>query len=302
MNRKVKSTLGLVGLLILILLIGGAYILIFQRGTIKSDQKKLAELKANHYNTEQLKVQLLALEKKASVLDSILAKRKFNIPQNLSSISFFNFLNKVSENFSQDTQTDVEYLDQKSDKDFLYYEYKINGGGDYNDLYQLIYAIEQSKELKKIKNVTLSNYITTDKDGTPNFLVSYTILVDVYFSTNNRFSTTEFVENNLNTPPIYDVFYPLIRNQIPPNVNNLLDVQGAKLLALIPEGAFIADSKGNTYLLWEGQQVYLGYLTKIDYDHNTVSFILNKGGIIEKVDLELEKESANKKNIREKIK
>jgi len=67
------------------------------------------------------------------------------------------------------------------------------------------------------------------------------------------------------------------------------------LLALIPEGAFIADIKGNTYLLWEGQQVYLGYLTKIDYDHNTVSFILNKGGIIEKVDLSLEKEAAYKK-------
>jgi hypothetical protein len=74
-----------------------------------------------------------------------------------------------------------------------------------------------------------------------------------------------------------------------------LDVQGAKLLALIPEGAFLSDSKGNTYLLWEGQQVYLGYLTKIDYDHNTVSFILNKGGIIEKTDLTLEKEIVNKK-------
>jgi hypothetical protein len=72
-------------------------------------------------------------------------------------------------------------------------------------------------------------------------------------------------------------------------------VQGANLLALIPEGAFIADSKGNTYLLWEGQQVYLGYLTKIDYDHNMVSFILNKGGIIEKIDLSLEKEGVNRK-------
>jgi hypothetical protein len=42
-------------------------------------------------------------------------------------------------------------------------------------------------------------------------------------------------------------------------------------------------------LVWEGEQVYLGYLTKIDYDNNSVSFILNKGGIIEKVTLELVK-------------
>ena len=107
--------------------------------------------------------------------------------------------------------------------------------------------------------------IATDKDGTPNFLVNFAMDVNVYFSSDNRFSTTKFVENNLNTSPMYDIFYPLIRSQIPPNLDNLLDVQGAKLLALIPEGAFIQDSKGNTFLLWEGQKVYLGYLTKIDY-------------------------------------
>ena len=97
-------------------------------------------------------------------------------------------------------------------------------------------------------------------------------------------------ENRLRPNPLYDVFYPLIRNEIPPNTNNLLDVQTAQLLALIPEGAFLSDANGTTYLLWEGDPVYLGYLTKIDYENNKVSFILNKGGIIEKVDLLLEKE------------
>jgi hypothetical protein len=111
-----------------------------------------------------------------------------------------------------------------------------------------------------------------------------------YFSSSDRFVTASLVENNLTTSPVYDAFYPIIRNDIPPNYDMLLDVQGAKLLALIPEGAFLSDSKGNTYLVWEGEPVYLGYLTKIDYERNKVSFILNKGGIIEKVELELEKE------------
>ena len=111
----------------------------------------------------------------------------------------------------------------------------------------------------------------------------------VYFSSDSRFAPEQSIENNLSTGPIYDAFYPLIRNEIEPNIDNLLDVQGAKLLALIPEGAFIADTHGSTYLVWEGEQVYLGYLTKIDYENNTVSFILNKGGIIERVTLELER-------------
>ncbi|MDP3831240.1 MAG: hypothetical protein Q8Q47_08215, partial [Ignavibacteriaceae bacterium] len=77
---------------------------------------------------------------------------------------------------------------------------------------------------------------------------------------------------------------------IPPNFDGLLDVQGARLLALVPEGAFVSDMKGNSYLLIEGDQVYLGYLTKIDYKNNSVKFILNKGGIVENVSLELERE------------
>ncbi len=294
MNRKIKNTLALVGLLIVILIVGGAFIFIFQRGKIKADELKLQQLKANHYNPAQLNSEYQGLSAKASVLDSVLAQRKFNIPQNLSSISFYNFLNKVSNSFSPNTHVDVEFMAQKKDNEFFYYEYKISGGGDYGNLFQLIYAIEQSKELKKIKSVTLNNLVSTSKDGTPNFLVSFTITVDVYYSSDNRFATKEYVENNLSASPIYDVFYPLIRNQIPPNVDNLLDVQGAKLLALIPQGAFIADSRGNTYLLWEGQQVYLGYLTKIDYEHNTVNFILNKGGIIENVNLTLERQGTSK--------
>ncbi len=294
MNRKLKNTLVLVGLLILILGVGGAYTFILQRGKINNAKQKIKELDKTHYNTGALKSQYNDLLKKSGVLDSVLSSRKFNIPQNLSSINFFNFVNKVSGNFSPKTQTDVEFEGQKKDKTFFYFTYKLKGSGDFNDLYSLIYAVEQSKELKKISNISITNMITSDKEGLPNFLVTYNMDVNVYFSSDNRFSTANFVENNLNTSPIYDAFYPLIRSQIPPNIDNLLDVQGARLLALIPEGAFISDSKGNTFLLWEGQKVYLGYLTKIDYDHNTVSFILNKGGIIDKVDLSLQKDGTSK--------
>ena len=57
---------------------------------------------------------------------------------------------------------------------------------------------------------------------------------------------------------------------------------------MIPDGAYVADASGNTHLLWEGDEVYLGYLTKIDYSTNEVKFVLNKGGVIEKITLKLE--------------
>ena len=295
MNKKLRSTLSLVGLLLLIVIVSGVYVFVFQRGKLNQKKNKLEELRASNYNTQQLAQQYKDLLKRSTVLDSILAARKFNIPQNLSQIKFYDFINNVSAPYSDESQVDVEFVERKQDKDFFYYDYKLSGKAPYKDLYNLIYAIEHSKELKKITNIALNNLVVTDKDGVPDFLVGFTMNVGVYFSNNDRFATAKLVENNLRTTTPYDAFYPDIRNQIPPNIDNLLDVQGAKLLALIPEGAFVADNKGNTYLVYEGEQVYLGYLTKIDYDKNTVNFILNKGGIIEKVQLALEKEKTKDK-------
>lgn len=293
MNKKLISTLSVLALLIIILVAGGIYLFVVQRGDLSERQDKLAELNKNVYDPVELNNRYQELERKSAELDSILAHRKFNIPQDISSIKFYNFINNIVANFPKETSVNIEYLRQAPDKEFFFHEYKLTGGGNYNDVFKMIYAIEQSKELKKVGKLSLSNLVKTD-DEIPLFLVNFELTAQVYFSADSRFAPAELVENNLSTGPIYDAFYPLIRNEIPPNIDNLLDVQGARLLALIPEGAFVADNKGNTYLVWEGEQVYLGYLTKIDYDNNTVSFILNKGGIIEQVTLQLDRNLSTK--------
>ena len=295
MTRKLKNTLALIGLLLFILTAGGAYILIFQRGELSAKEEKLRELKANDYNTEQLTLQYEDLYKRSMILDSVLAARKFNIPQSLSSVKFYDFVTQLTNGLSEDTKVDVEYGEQKQERDFFYYEYKVKGTAPYNDLYKFIYGIEQSKELKKITSVTLGSLVKNEKEEGPKFLVAFALVVHVYYSNDNRFTTAEFVENNLSARPLYDAFYPLLRNEIPPNTDGLLDIQGAKLLALVPEGAFLSDASGGTFLLWEGEPVYLGYLTSIDYKNNRVKFVINRGGVIEKVELYLEKEETNKK-------
>lgn len=295
MNKKLRSTLVLLALLLIILVAGGAYLYFVQGKSLDEKRAKLKELQAKALDPQELLAQYQELLAKSNRLDSILANREFNIPKDLSSIKFFNFVNNITNGFSDKTQVNVEFLDQKPEKEFFYHEYKLSGFGYFNEVYGLIYAIEKSKELKKVTNLTLGNLVQKKEDEMPIYLVNFTANVKAYFSRDSRFAPATFVENNLGAPTLYDAFYPLIRNEIPPNVDELLDVQGATLLALIPEGAFIADSKGNTYLIWEGEQVYLGYLTKIDYQNSRVSFILNKGGIIEKLDLELDRSELKKK-------
>lgn len=295
MNKKLRSTLVLLALLLIILIAGGSYLYFVQGKDLNKKRDNLKELQAKALDPQELLAQYQDLLEKSDKLDSILANREFNIPQNLSSIKFYNFVNNVTNGFSDKAQVNIEYIEQKQEKEFFYHDYKLTGFGYFNEVYNLIYAIENSKELKKVTNINLGNLVQTKEGENPVYLVNFTVNARTYFSRDNRFAPATFVENNLNSPTLYDGFYPLIRNEIPPNIDELLDVQGATLLALIPEGAFIADSKGNTYLIWEGEQVYLGYLTKIDYQNSRVSFILNKGGIIEKVDLQLDRTDLLKK-------
>jgi len=289
MNRKLKNTLILISLLLIIIVAGSLFTFLSQKSDISERKKKLNDLNVNAYNTEDLVDQLNTLKNRVIELDSILALRKFNIPVDLHQSEFYNFVNKVSFNFSPKSFVNIEYRDITLEEHYKYYTYKLSGTAYFNDVYKLIFAIEQSKELKKITSLSFNNLVNVDEDGIPGYFVNYTIDCSIYFSDNDQFASSVSKENRLTPNSLYDIFYPLIRIDIPPNVDDLLDVQSAELLALIPEGAFITDSKGTSHLLWEGDKVYLGYLTEIDYDENIVQFVLNKGGIIEKITLGLEK-------------
>lgn len=296
MSRKLKNTVFLLVGLVILFLLGYAYIYFFQRPKIKDKNLEINNLRAYEYDISALTQQLKEKQIRVVELDSILAARKYIIPQEIIPLRFYEFMNGVQTMLSPTTRVNIEYKEKKEEQEFFYYEYSLSGVGSYGDVYKVIYAIEQSKELKKIKSVSLSNFIQSTEDTEPEFLVAFNLTVAVYFASNNRFTTETYTENDLRAPFVYDIFFPLIQTAIPPNLDGLLDVQGARLLALVPEGAFISNISGESYLLTEGDRVYLGYLTKIDYKNNTVRFILNKGGIVETKDLYLEKEILQKAN------
>lgn len=294
MSSKVKNTIIILIIIVLIVLAGGLFNYVYLSGKVTERNNKIKDLKLYQLDTDALEQQLAFLKKRVAELDSILANRKYNIPYNLSQSSFFDFVNQVTYSFSNYSYVNIEYDMLETTPHFNIYHYKLSGSAEFNDFMKLIYAIEESKLLKKVTNVNLMNNVKVDSTDVPHYLVNFMFNTSVYYSNDDRFYVKEFKENSLRPNPTYDIFYPLIRNEIPPNLDKLLDVQNAVLLALIPDGAFLADASGNTFLLWEGDKVYLGYLTNIDYQKSEVSFVLNKGGIIETKTLTLEKVKAGK--------
>ena len=295
MNQKIKNSIIIA--ISFTLIAGGtlAYIFTVQKDKLDERNVKLKELKATYSSMETLLEQLYTAEQKVTVIDSALSQRKFIIPQNLPQEKFYEF---VDDNFTDSPVykfVSIDFKGEVQEDKVKYYNYKVDGVGSFSGVYRLFYAIEHSKELKKIESGEVSGNTAVDTKGNQRYLVKFQLEVKAYFADNDQFSSTDYVENKMTPRTLYDAFYPLIRNKIKANTSNLPDIQDAELLFLYPDGAFIKDTQGNTFLLKEGDQVYLGYVTSINYKSKSVSFILNKGGIVEYYTLNVNNKSKRSK-------
>ena len=281
MNQKNKNFIILIIIFVLITSIGGYYTFSLQGGTLSTKEEKLNKLRADYASVELIKAKLFEIEKRVLVLDSLLFKGKFIIPQYLSQSQFFDFVEYYSNDNTMNSFTNTEYEGQNVELGVNYYTYKVFGRMNYNNVYRLIYAIEHSKELKKIVQANLKGINKVSKRGGASYLVEFGLEVRVYYSFNDQFAEVNFEENNLVPKSIKNAYHPLIKVSIKPNKNNLPDIQEGSLVSLVPQGAFITDSEGITRLMQKGDKVYLGHLVEIDYDNHTVTFVLNKGGLVE---------------------
>ncbi|MGE5679677.1 MAG: hypothetical protein ACM34K_02240 [Bacillota bacterium] len=288
MNRKKKNNIILIVLLVLVIAGGTVYSMFVQRKEMVKKEKHLAELKKSYASKDVLMIQLKDIERQATVIDSLLALNEYNIPGQIPEEKFFDFVNRYSNEDFIYTGISVEFKEKRIENGMNYYVYKIYGNGRFKDIYNLVYAIEHSRELKKIESAEIKANTVVDDNEFPKYLVSINMIVDVYFANNNQLISSVIGENNLAQQQVYNAYYPLIRNEILPNYDDLPDIQKGELISLVPQGAFIKDGEGNTYLMKRGERVYLGFLTDIDYANKKVTFTLNKGGLIEDLVLEMD--------------
>lgn len=281
MKKVNNASVVLLALFVLLTAFGFYYTSSVQSKKIKAKDEQLIKFRNSYSSEVQLTAHLKELEKKVSVVDSALFTGKFSIPNNISETRFYNFINDYSNDNSLYTFTNVEYDSKGVENGFNYYTYKVSGTGSYYNVYALIYAIEHGRELMKVPSAEITSNTAVDSKGIPHFLVKFTLKVKVYFSSSDIYASSTEMDENLYIPGIYNAYYPLVRNEIKPNYDNLPNVQDAVLLSLVPQGAYVTDATGNTYLFQKGDPVYLGYLTDIDYENESVTFVLNKGGIIE---------------------
>jgi hypothetical protein len=237
------------------------------------------------------------------------------IPQTLLSEEVISYLNiKTRSGFNP---FDIVFRGVTETPNFNKYIFEVTGRGYFNKLYDLIWSIENERRFYRIENLELSHFdlMTTDKETDREkleIMVSFTFNLEAYFGGSAGLSATDDLadlgmqseEETVSALPDLDKlppgilpvrntalnpFFPLILDQIPPNTEGLLEMEDATLVSIVGDEA-VFQWKDEFVSMGVGDDVYLGQITEVDPREGVVRARLNKGGIIDEVELYLDTE------------
>jgi len=284
MSYALRNSLILLVVLLLFVGAGWAYIYFVQQPEIEQlteqVEAKTSELRekqqiANRYSTvlEQFENATFFIENfdKTLYTDSN-EDRVFDFMNNLNTgNSFTDFTFAFSDSTAQD-QYGVMSMN-------------ISGEGFYRYLINFIRKMEYSKPLNKISNLDVTPINDLENYGR----VSYSFTLNSYYDRATEFGSPTMDIESPTYASLHNPFFPLIR-EIEPNEENLTDIEQSELIALSSNRAFLLDQTGELQKIGLGESVYLGSLTNINLSEGSATFQLNKGGIIERITLEVNNE------------
>jgi hypothetical protein len=197
----------------------------------------------------------------------------------------YDFLNSVNMEGGNQITYDFVFQDSIAEDQYGIMNSTITGFADFRPFVDFVNRIENSQLLNKVTALTVSPGRQEDGLSSVNFslnLESYyqkTPLLDSLVMA-NRIEMNDQIST-------YNPLYPLIQPTVQPNDEGLVSVESSRMIGLTSNRVFLSTSEGIVSLK-EGDRVYLGTVESIDLNNRTATFNLNKGGIQERVTLEVE--------------
>lgn len=288
MKYSIRNTIIL--LLTLAIMVGGGWLYIHNRfdEDIENTRVTLNEKQAELEEVQNLADQFSSAQ--ANYNDVVYTR--MNHPKELfpshSSSDLYNYLQEINEDISF-TGLNYSFSDSVLNDDHGVINATIDGEGNYSNLTNFLYRIEYSRPLVQIQSVQLNNISELEKLNRVTFQIS----LGAFY---RRGSWTNYRADLNTSTPLgtirHNPYYPLIR-PIPPNDENLPDVEASRLVALTGGTAHIIDQTGVLKRISIGDRVYLGRLSRINMDNREAIFQLNRGGIMDTVVLTLSQSQDN---------
>jgi hypothetical protein len=183
---------------------------------------------------------------------------------------------------------DMLYQTVEHKGNYGYNVYNLKGEAPFENFYRFVWYLENGRKLYKIHRMNVRGLEIAPKDNEEgHILVTYEMVVHAYFSSVAELASAPGERTITPNLLVVDPFAPVISSGIAANLRSLVEIERSDLKAVIPGKAFVLDQTNTIRTLVEGDEVYLGYVTKIVPDDGRIECTLNKGGIIEKVELKI---------------
>ena len=269
--------------------------------TKKKQPVRLADVEAEIEAIESRAVELegllsqeaLASESAAQTLKQWSTRYKV-LPTELSSPDVVAYLNALSARGFQ--RFDISLTGLTPGDEASFYTYQVTGEAYFESLYGFIWNLENSRGLYRLRDLSISKEVTEIPNpetgvGRQVVLAQFSFVVDAYFSGNADLSAPDsaIVPPPSAFPPkraAINPFFPYIFKQLPPNTDDRVDIESDSLVSVIG-GTAVFDRNGELRQLRAGDRVYLGRVSNVDPARGRVSIELNKGGIRERVRLDV---------------
>ncbi len=232
------------------------------------------------------------------------------IPDSISSPEVIGYLNDLTRVGFKNFDVTLDGITRRPD--YSYYTYEASGRAFYASLYHFLWGLENNRALYRIRELTIDHedVMTKDKKAVAErmeVMVSFSLKIDAYFDGLKGMSAEK---SGAATPeggvllaaaqlptvpssvlpsmrPASNPFFPVVMKNLPPNTNGLIDVEKAVLVAIVAGKAVFQDANGFRRA-GVGDEVYLGQITTVDPQRGSVVARLNKGGIADEIELNLD--------------
>ena len=287
MSYKIRNSIVL-GVLVLLVLGIGIYWRGFKiPGKLSKIETEVRTIEEQLQNTPNLIAQFNDLSTNLADTKKRWENRNKDIPPvDVTSQTYAYFSHLID--LSGDVKLDLLYTGVQQKGNYGFNTYNLRGEAPFENFYRFVWYLENGRRLYKIQRLNVKGLEVAPKEEEPGgILVTFEMVVHAYFSSVAELASAPGERTITPNYLAVDPFNPVISSDIPANLRKLIEIERSDLKAVIPGKAFVLDQTNSIRTLAEGDEVYLGYVTKIDPEQGRIECTLNKGGIIEKVELKI---------------
>lgn len=216
---------------------------------------------------EDLEKEIRELELQVSQFEKVIVKED-------NPTITYNYLVQICRRFCPNMVFDFEPSGTGEIQGTKYNDYLITGKVPFNSLYTFIYQIENQPKLYTIESLEMREQ-PVEEEAVP-FVFILRAFYDQSGIEPEDISIREIKVEEVKFNPFYPRIHPPVKIE---EEEKYLNTEEAILVGLTPSIAFLKDKNGRTLNLSTGDRVAYGYLSKINWEEQSVTFKINRIGI-----------------------